>query len=204
MIRHAGAVTIRKGEEWGSQVARPSDLRICRSDAELATAVAISEAVSLGVSNGDLHRTLGSPASHDRDSMQRLPVDLLRVTADGVALVAIAHVVARRSWWRGRIVAVMNTDHLGTWNLAPRAHPNDGRFDIVDVAPAMSLRDRLQARSRLPNGNHVPHPAITTRAVAAATWTFDQPMRLWIDGVRCGTVSHLEVQIEPDAFAILV
>ena len=197
-------MTIRKGEEWGSQVARPSDLRICRSDAELAAAVVAGLSASLGVWGGDLHRTVGSPASHTRDSMQRLPVDLLQVTADGAAHVAVAHVVARRSWWRGRIVAVMNTDHLGTWNLAPRAHPNDGRFDIVDVAPAMSLRDRLQARSRLPNGNHVPHPAITTRAVEAARWTFDQPMRLWIDGVRRGTVRHLEVRIEPDACAIHV
>jgi diacylglycerol kinase family enzyme len=136
--------------------------------------------------------------------MQRLSIDLLRLTVDGTSHVAVAHVVLRRSWWRGRIVALMNADHIGTWNLAPRAHPNDGRFDIVEVAPAMSVRHRIQAFRRLPNGNHVPHPAITTSAVAAATWAFDPPMKLWIDGVRCGTVRHLEAHIEPDAFAIHV
>ena len=60
---------------------------------------------------------------------------MLRVDADGRRLTAVAHVVARGGgpWWRGPIVAVMNADRLGRWDVAPRAHPNDGRLDVVEV-----------------------------------------------------------------------
>ena len=32
----------------------------------------------------------------------------------------------------------MNVDRLGHWDVAPRAHPNDGRVDVVEVDAAMS------------------------------------------------------------------
>ena len=48
-------------------------------------------------------------------------------------------------------------------DVAPRAHPNDGRFDVVEVSAAMPARARLQAWRRLATGTHVPHPDITTR-----------------------------------------
>ena len=57
----------------------------------------------------------------------------------------------------------MNSDHLGTWNVAPRAHPNDGKLDVISVGRGMTFRQRLQARTRLELGTHVPHPAIGSR-----------------------------------------
>ena len=47
------------------------------------------------------------------------------------------------AWWRGRVVAAMNAEFLGPWDVAPRAHPGDGLLDVLDVSPAMSLADRL-------------------------------------------------------------
>jgi hypothetical protein len=193
-------VTIRKGEEWGIAVDRPPGLVVAGSDAELARLV--RGAAPLAVADGDVHRSLGGPEGRDR--LQRVPVDLLRVSVDGAEHVAVAHVVARRSWWRGSIVAVMNVDHLGDWNVAPRAHPNDGRADIVEVAASMSLRARLQARRRLPLGTHVPHPAIATSTSNARTWEFANPLSVWIDGVRAGSCRRLAVAVEPDAFELHV
>ena len=193
-------MTVRPGAEWGVAVDRPDDLLVVADDADLASCVIDGAARPLAVSGGDLHRSLGAPAV--RATMQRVPIDRLRVTADGVVHVAVAHVVARRSWWRGRIVAVSNVDHVGVWNIAPRAHPNDGRFDVVDVAASMSVRHRWQARARLPQGTHVPHPDITVRTGTVGSWEFDRPQRLWVDGRRRGTVRHLEVAIEPDAFEL--
>jgi hypothetical protein len=42
------------------------------------------------------------------------------------------------------------------------------------------------------------------RSVADCDVQFDQPMVVWIDGVRYGTAQHLQVIVEPDAYAIYV
>jgi len=195
-------MTIRKGEPWGSAVARPQQLTVAGSDRELAELVAAGGEPPLGVSGGDLFATVGAPSG--RDPVQRLPIDLLRIEADGVCHRAVAHVVVRRSWWRGRILAVLNVDHVGRWNVAPRAHPNDGRFDVVEVDPEMRLRQRLQARRRLPQGTHVPHPRISTRTGTSESWRFVGPHRLFVDGERVGSVHDLTITLEPDAFTIHV
>jgi hypothetical protein len=193
-------MTIKRGEEWGTTVARPADLTLASGDADLARLVTADPTRPLGVSAGDLHRAVGSPAP--RDPVQRLPMDALVVTLDDRTLIAVAHVVAMASWWRGRIVAVMNCDHVGEWDVAPRAHPNDGRFDVVEVDPRMGLRRRIQARSRLPHGTHVPHPDIATRVATGAEWTFERPTPVRVDGVACGRVSRLHVAISADHFSI--
>lgn len=195
-------MTIRPGEEWGVTVDRPAGLRLAATDRELARLTSLDPTEPIAAGGGDLHRSLGAPRV--RSAMQLVPVDLLRVVADGVEHRAVAHAVARRGWWRGRIVAVMNVDHLGDWNVAPRAHPNDGRFDVVEVARAMGFRARWQARSRLPGGTHVPHPGITTRTARSADWEFEQPLELWLDGERVGAVRELCVELVPDAYDLHV
>lgn len=192
-------MTIRKGAPWGVEVDRPADLLVVESDAALAAA-AQSGGHPLGLGGGDLHRSLGAPAP--RPTMQRVDIDVIRLSADGAEMTAVAHVVARRSWWRGRVVAVMNVDQIGVWNVAPRAHPNDGLLDVVEVDPSMNLRQRWQARGRLRLGTHVPHPSIGQRRVTAASWQFDRPVSLWVDGERRGTVTELSVRVEPDAFEL--
>ncbi len=193
-------MTIRRGEEWGTTVPRPEGLVIASSDADIARRLRAGPDAPIGVGGGDLHRALGAPGH--RASVQRVPIDLLRVQVDGIEQIAVAHVVARRSWWRGPILAAMNVDHVGRWNVAPRAHPNDGRFDVVEVAPSMSVRDRWMARSRLPQGTHLPHPAITSRTATSGEWNFERAMRLWVDGEDRGVVHELAINLEPDAFEL--
>ena len=195
-------MTIRAGEEWGHRVERPADLQVFASDADLAAAVVADPAGNSAVSGGDLHRSLGSPALGERAELQRVTIDLLRIDADGRRLAAVAHLVMRRSLWRGRTVAAMNVDHLGAWCVAPRAHPNDGRLDIVDAGADLSWRDRLKARSRLPQGTHVPHPAIDVSSRTSMSWAFDEPVGLWLDAVRQGSARRVAVRVEPDAFAL--
>ena len=134
--------------------------------------------------------------------MQLVDIDLVRVTLDGRPVGAVAHVVARRSWWRGPAVLVMNTDHLGEWNVAPRGHPNDGRVDVLEISAAMSLRERWQMRKRLVQGTHLPHPRLTARSVRQNSWRFDRPLDVWVDGVGCGRVRELTVDVEADAFQL--
>ncbi len=193
-------MTIRKGEEGGTAVPQPASLTIAAGDAELAQLVADDRAGSFGVSGGDLHHSLGAPPR--RQELRRLPLDALLVRIDNMEMLAVAHVVARNSWWRGPLLAVLNCSTLRTWNVAPRAHPNDGRFDVVEVSATMSLRQRWQARRRLPLGTHVPHPGIATSTADHGAWTFETPRDIEVDGVRRGRAARLEITLLPDHFSI--
>lgn len=199
-------MTIRKGEPWGIEVDRPSGLRIAHSDAELATWVADDPDAAYGVDRGDLHRTIGAPSTDPgiRARMHRLPIDVLDVVTDRSQHLAVAHVVLRRGWWWGPLSFVGNVGQLGSWNLAPRAHPNDGRFDVVAVDASMRVRDRWEARSRLPTGTHVPHPAISMRTATEWSWADPDAIHVRIDGVDIGRRTAVRITIRPDATAVHV
>jgi YegS C-terminal NAD kinase beta sandwich-like domain len=173
---------------------------IAGGDAELAQLVGRDAGGAYGLGGGDLHRSLGSPPP--RATMQRLPLDALRVRCDDAEWLAVAHVVVRDSWWRGPLIAVLNCAYVGRWNVSPRAHPNDGRLDVVEVSADMSVRQRLQARRRLPLGAHLPHPNITVRTAESQTWSFDAPRHVFVDGVGRGRAARLSVGISPDHFSI--
>ncbi len=205
-------MTIRKGEPWGTPGGLPDGGLVVGSDAELARVVAGCRSSGrpvppIGVTGGDLCRTVGGRGDETRVRSaegMRLPVDVGVAVIDGVEHVFVAHLVARRSWWRGRVVAVMNAQFLGRWDVAPRSHPNDGRLDVLDVDPAMALGQRWQARTRLASGSHVPHPAITERRVAGWETRFDPPLRVWLDGRPAGRCRSLAVRCEPDALVVVV
>jgi YegS C-terminal NAD kinase beta sandwich-like domain len=197
---------VKRGAEWGLPVDGSVDAVEVRSDAELAAALSSPRPRPVLVRGGDLHRSLGSPLGPAATT--RLPIDLIAVTTEAGRSVAVAHVVVRRrgplAWWRGPIVAAMNVDHLGRWDAAPRAHPNDGWLDIIEVNPSMSLRARWQAWRRLRSGSHVPHPDIAMRRVRAEAFTFSRPLAVRVDGVGHGETRSLRVEIEADAAAVYV
>jgi hypothetical protein len=200
-------MTVRRGSEWGEEVAIPADALTVRSDRELAAALAAGADRPLLLRGGDLHRSLGSP-SGGAAAGRRLSIDVLRVVTDGGVRTAVAHVLARRpgplGWWRGPLVLVSNVDHVGTWDAAPRAHPNDGRLDVIDVSASMGVRARFQARARLRTGTHLPHPDIITRRARHAAFEFAAPLAVWVDAERWGTTRSLSVEVDPDAAAIYV
>lgn len=159
----------------------------------------------VGLLGGDLCRTLGGRGDAARlrsDEAQRLPIDVGTALVDGEPHRFVAHLVARRRWWRGEVVAVMNAAFLGRWNVAPRAHPGDGRLDVLDAR--LSPADRVKAWRRLPTGTHVPHPAIRERRLRSAEWRFEHPMTVWIDGAPVGRCRHLVVEVEPDRLEVVV
>jgi YegS C-terminal NAD kinase beta sandwich-like domain len=205
-------VTIRKGQAWGERGGLPPGGTVVGSDAEARRVVTAARRAGdpvppLGLVGGDLCRTLGGRGDEGRigsGEAARLPVDIGSVLIDGVQHWFVAHLVARRSWWRGRIVAAMNAEYLGAWDVAPRAHPNDGVLDVLDVAASFSLRDRAKARRRLPSGGHVPHPAIAVSRRPAVQLDFDRPFPVWLDGEHVGEARHLSVRVEPDALVCVV
>jgi hypothetical protein len=203
-------VTIRKGQDWGRPGALPADAVLVRTDAEARRVVTTARRAGrppppLGLLGGDLARALGATGDEERlrsGSAHELSVDLGSVLLDGTIEWFVAHLVARRPTWTGRFVVAMNTEYLGAWKVAPRAHPNDGRLDLLDGS--LSLDDRLKARRRLPRGEHVPHPGVVTRQTDAVQIELDRPTTVRLDGERCGRVRRLSIRVEPDALRCFV
>lgn len=199
-------MSVERGADWGERSRPPDDLRVF--DDPLAALDLITEIrrtggalPPIGLTGGDLVRTLGGPTSPDlrrADEALHVRVDLGAVLADGALYWFLAHLVARRSWLRGRIVVAANAAFVGEWNIAPRAHPGDGRLDTVEVTD-MSLGDRIKARRRLASGTHEPHPDITVRRPKAAQFDFGRPTKVRLDGRAIGSARTLSVRVEPDA-----
>lgn len=203
-------MTVEKGVDWGRRGPLPEDGIVVADDAEARAVVEAARRSGeppppLGLTGGDLCRTLGGRGDVARlrsEQAVTFTVDLGSVLVDGRHHWFVAHLVARRSWWWGRVVAVMNAQWLGDWDLGPRAHPGDGLLDVSDGE--LSIRDRLKARSRLPTGTHVPHPGIRTRRVSAWQTELDPALDVWLDGTRIGRARNLSVRVEPDALTVVV
>jgi hypothetical protein len=201
-------MTIRRGDPWGRPVPRPAGLRVVDDDAALAAALADGTGQPTAVASGDLLRTLGNPSLVDRTQLGEFPIDLMEVRLDGgVTRTAVAHVVVRSPWWRGSwwtgaVIAVMNAEFHGAWDVAPRGHPNDGRVEVVEADASLSIRQRAAARRRLALGTHVPHPSIATRSIREHTWSFARPMCVAVDGRPAGRSTTLRVAVLPDAAVV--
>jgi len=210
-------MTIRKGESWGTVGPPPTTAALAHDNADVRRVVLAARSAATSIppvrlAGGDLWRAIGGPTVRGRDGATEaasvevplLPVDVVRVEANGETSWFVAHLIARRSWWRGEVVAAVNSQYVGDWDVAPRGHPNDGFVDLLRVSPRMPIRDRWRARRRLPQGTHVPHPDIDVRRVAAATIELERPMPIWLDGERWLTAANFTLTVEPDAFIACV
>lgn len=202
-------MTVGKGRDWGTVGPPPDEIVAVRSDAAARSVLEEARRTGgtppvIGLLGGDLCRTLGGRGDEGRlrDEPTQVTVDLGVALLDGRVHHFLSHLVLRRSWWRGRVIAVMNSQYLGRWDVAPRAHPGDGRLDILDGD--LSLGDRWKARRRLPLGTHVPHPDIAQRRVSAWTVALDRPTPAWLDGQRVTEAQTIAVRLEPDAVHIVL
>jgi hypothetical protein len=205
-------LTVRKGQGWGKPGPLAEDGIVVHRDADARRVVERARRAGerpppLGLAGGDLCRTLGGRGDVARlrsGEAAQLPVDLGAVLLDGRLHWFVAHLVARRSWWHGPLLAAMNAEFLGDWDVAPRAHPNDGLLDMVVVAAGMTLADRVKARRLLATGGHVPHPAIEQSRRPTFQMEFDRPIGVWLDGERVAAATNLSVRVEPDALVCVV
>jgi hypothetical protein len=204
-------VTISKGLEWGWPGRLDPEGAVARSDSDARSVLTDYRSQGLplpmiGLIGGDLWRAMGEPGGGEprlRSNDARIyPCDLGVAVLDDVEHIFVAHLFARRSWWRGQVVAAMNSEFRGAWLVAPRAHPNDGVLDHVVADP--STDQRWMAMRRLPTGQHVPHPAISLRRRSSARYEFDRPTRVYLDGEAVGSTRTLDVRVEPDAFHFVV
>lgn len=200
-------MSVERGKDWGDTGPLPAHGVVVSDDAAASKLIAktTGQLPPVGLIGGDLRRTLGGRRTRGQlrsADAARVTVDYGVITFDDVEEPFVAHVVARNGWLRGPVIAVMNAAFHRTWNVAPKAHPGDGRLDIFEVT--LSTGDRLKARRRLPSGTHIPHPNIATRSVSEAVVEFDRPLDIWIDGRKRGRSTQIEVRVVPDALDVVV
>ena len=203
-------MTIERGQDWGRRVDRPENLVEVADDAAAGSLITGLRRAGrllppLGLLAGDLRRTLGrpDPVTVLDGQVSEFTVDLGVVTVAGEEHWFVSHVVARRSWWRGEVVAAMNAQFVGAWDVAPRGHPNDGRLDLVRVQD-LSVSDRWKAWRRLPSGSYLPHPGIEARPVTELDLVLTEPLTVRVDGTATGTADRLVLRVEPDALTVCV
>lgn len=95
----------------------------------------------------------------------------------------------------------MNAQFHGAFDVAPRSHPNDGRFDIVIVESSMSWRQRRLLRHRLVTGTHLPHPSIRTETISGS-WRPGRSGAMVLDGEGVGSAEEICITILPDSLRI--
>lgn len=195
-------MTIQKGQPWGEPGSLPADGVVVASDAEARGIVEEArrhgvDPPVLGLTGGDLCKTLGGPGRLET----LFTVDVGAALIDGRLHWFVAHLVARTAYW-GRASVAMNAQWLGHWNMAPKAHPNDGVLDFYEAG--LGIGDRLKVRARLPSGTHLPHPGITVRRAAARQFEFPRAVPIELDGERVGAARTLSVRLEPDALKVVV
>lgn len=202
-------MTVEKGREWGSARPLPDGGIVVQSDRDARERLEAARRAgepppTIGLTGGDLCRTVGGTGNEDRlrsAQARSLPVDAGQVLVDGRIHLFVAHVVAHSPLWR-RSVLIMNAQWLGRWDVAPRAHPNDGLLDVLDAR--LGLGDVLKVRSRLATGTHLPHPGIAQRRAPAVQVELDHGLPVWVDGTRVGRGRVLSARVEPDALTIVV
>jgi hypothetical protein len=215
-------MTIEKGQEWGHRGQRPQSVRVVHSDTDLVDAWTQDSSTVFAVMAGDLHMALGQPKwQDDQTECQFLPVDVFHVTVtqqhdhqhsahnseakDVVETFAVSSVCIGSWFTRGRFITVSNCGFVGRYNIAPRAHPNDGEMDVVTVYSGMDWRQRVQARSRARLGQHVPHPQISMERGRSHSWTKESKReKLFIDGREIRNWASVEITVIPDACTVVV
>lgn len=223
---HGGTV-IEKGRPWERPAAGPPAWHVEGDDAALAAAVRDQPGARVGFrpdATSDLARALGIHG--DGPGAVELPVDGLRVTADGRDLFAVNMVVVGtapdRTRWStpspvlrvevdGRVVhddpattvVVASGQFLRGNDVVPRGHPGDGRVEVQVYALARGGRGAV--RTRLPRGVHLPNPDITqTSGRRVEVTAAKRPARLEIDGVPAPAATRVTVEVVPEAFLIVV
>ena len=206
-----------RGPGWGLDYGEVGEISLdaLTADGDAAAGEIVAEARRTNraippvvLTGGDLARTLGLAPARARSSQPvaatgaRFAIDVGAALVDGRLHWFVAHLVARRSWWRGRLLVAANASFIGRWNAAPRSHPGDGRLDVFDADPP--LRVRLAARRRLPSGTHVPHPRITQRRIAAAQYDLNPDLDIYLDGVRLNRARTLSLRVEAGALEVWI
>ena len=204
-------MTIQRGRDWGDYVQRPSGLQLVADDSKAEEFLDehlpnASQPIELAILKSEVARALGITGPKvENNEMLRTEFDVVEATfklANHDNLLRryfLGHAFIRTSWFRGKCVGVLNSSFVGHRDWAPRAHPNDGKIDVVELDESMSVRQRLAAYKLMKTGSHLPHPGILYRQLTQYSTDCSNLPILFIHGRRIGFVEICSFRVVPDA-----
>ncbi len=207
-------MTIQKGQDWGCFVARPNNLHFAANDREANDYLnkhlsGANKSLEIAILNSELARALGVVgAKGDQIEMLRTEFDVVETTFElgdskcPERRYFLGHAFVRSKWFKGETVGVLNSSFVGRRDWAPGSHPNDGKFDVVEIERSMSMRQRMTAYKLMKSGSHLPHPKITHRKLTQYLVGCSEASTLYIDGIRIGVVKSCSFKILPDAVVL--
>ena len=202
-------MNIEKGRSWGSLSPLPPDGVIIKTNKELLEKVdnCKRQGIDLptfGLLGGDLWRTLGGRRAEERlygGEATTLDIDLGCALLDGKIFWFCAHMFIG-SKLKGDKIFISNVALYGKTNPAPKAHPGDGKFDMLEVE--LSLFQTFKAVKRVSAGTHIPHPGIKYRQVSSEQFSFGKKLSIEIDGKNIGKFSTVSIRIENEALRVVI
>ena len=204
-------MTIRKGQEWGHFENRPDDLQVVADDFSASKLITnqspdLKAPLKISIVNSGLSRTLGiKNGLHNSEQMLCTKFDVIEAnytSANSETVTRrcfIGNAFIYKNWLFGTTIAVLNSSFVGNRDWAPKAHPNDGKFDVVELETSMNLRQRLTAFRLMKSGSHLPHPKIRYTQATEYVFSDEKPLSMSIEGVRLGAVTNCVFKVLPDA-----
>ncbi len=206
-------MVIKRGEDWGQRILRPDDLLVFDNDVQANVYLTKQFRYSLPVQSiailkSNVARSLGLNGSDTNgEKMLKTSFDVLEVEICGgdgkvSSECFLGNAVIRNSWRRGTIIGVFNTAFIAGRDWAPRAHPNDGKLDVLLLDEAMGLRQRLTAYRLSRSGSHLPHPHFKYLQNQSYVASDLEGAKLTVDSVEFGKVESCSFRVIPDAVSI--
>ena len=216
-------MTIRKFGSFGTSVSRPPMLNVLRSDLEIAQHYVSGDiAAPCTLTNGSIAQSLGISSEiniddplHDQQ-MTLVNIDLLQIdyrtttstnlssnscTSTSSRVVVAGTLVIQHRTRLSTCLILSNSGILHARDVLPRAHPNDGFVDVLEVDPKISTRQRAIAWHRSATGSHLPHPDIRVSRSIDFQWS-GSPAQMIADGVTYKGVVWLQCTVLADAMSI--
>jgi hypothetical protein len=216
-------MTIRKFGSFGTSVSRPPMLNVLRSDLEIAQHYVSGDiAAPCTLTNGSIAQSLGISSEisiddplHDQQ-MTLVNIDLLQIdyrtttstnlssnscTSTSSRVVVAGTLVIQHRTRLSTCLILSNSGILHARDVLPRAHPNDGFVDVLEVDPKISTRQRAIAWHRSATGSHLPHPDIRVSRSIDFQWS-GSPAQMIADGVTYKGVVWLQCTVLADAMCI--
>ena len=189
---------------WAYQGRVPNSVPIAKSDKEIIHHFSNGHSM-IQLEAGNLCRTLGGkkPTPLTDCSVGTIcDVDLGSVRVCGKSVYFASHCSIRKHRFSSKGAFVMNAQWHKTRRVAVRAHPSDGKLDIV--FSDLSLSQFWFAVQKSKSGSHVPHPDIRVKKIQDHTLIYPHPMRIYADGVFVGIDSTIELGIAHRAIKVVV
>ncbi|MBL89175.1 MAG: hypothetical protein CL517_02725 [Actinobacteria bacterium] len=202
-------MNLNKGDSWGSATSLPADGLVVQSNEDLFKQINAYKRNEktlpvFGLLGGDLWRTLGGRSDRSRlhkEGAAGVNVDLGCILLDGKIFWFSSHVLIGKKFF-GEMILISNVAYYGKMNVAPKAHPGDGRLDVLKID--LNFGQKLKALRRAASGTHVPHPGIRYERVKAEQFDLPKNSCVRIDGQKVGNFSNVSFRIEEQALKVIV